>query len=89
MLTQDEVDDTRTTLSYAINELQQDLEKQVGAELESDCYLVFKAEDAFHCQLSALSEEKRKTIPKTEFAIFVGESLLNTECHGDVWNAMN
>jgi hypoxanthine phosphoribosyltransferase len=29
---QDEVDDTRTTLSYAINELQQDLEKQVNTK---------------------------------------------------------
>ncbi|KAK9894064.1 PRTase-like protein [Cystobasidium minutum MCA 4210] len=50
----DEVDDTRTTLAYAISELQQDLEKQ----------------------LAALPEEKRKTIPKTEFAIFVVHNKL-------------
>lgn len=50
----DEVDDTRTTLGYAVAELQADLEKQ----------------------LASIPEDKRSSIPPTEFAIFVVHNKL-------------
>lgn len=68
--TQDEVDDTRTTLAYAVKELQADLEAQVSSK---SCRRSNSLKG--NVQIAQLPEDKRSSIPKTEFAIFVGGYL--------------